>query len=41
MDLKARKARIVDALINNEDSISILKLSKSDLEHIFSPLPTT
>ncbi len=39
MDLKAKKAKIVDALINAEDSLSVLKLSKADLEQIFSPLP--
>ncbi len=41
MELKAKKAKIVDALINNEDGLSVMKLSKTDLEQIFSPIPTT
>ncbi len=38
MALKARKAKIVDALIN-ENGLSTLKLSKEDLENLFSPIP--
>ncbi|MFM1846673.1 MAG: hypothetical protein RL417_147 [Pseudomonadota bacterium] len=39
MDLKSRKAKIVDALIN-ENGLSTLSLSKRDLEDLFSPLPS-
>lgn len=39
MDLKRRKARIVDALIN-ENGLSTLKLTRADLENFFAPLPT-
>ncbi len=39
MDLKAKKAKIVEALLQSEESMSVLKLSKGDLEQIFSPLP--
>jgi hypothetical protein len=38
MALKERKSKIVDALIN-ENGLSTVKLTKSDLEHLFSPLP--
>jgi SNF2 family DNA or RNA helicase len=38
MDLKEKKATIVDALIN-ENGISTLSLSKGDLEDLFAPLP--
>jgi superfamily II DNA or RNA helicase len=38
MALKAKKSKIVDALIN-ENGLSTVKLSKSDLESLFSPLP--
>jgi superfamily II DNA or RNA helicase len=37
MALKAKKSKIVDALIN-ENGLSTVKLSKSDLESLFSPL---
>lgn len=37
MTLKAKKSRIVDALIN-ENGLSTVKLTKSDLESLFSPL---
>ena len=39
MDLKSRKAKLVDALIN-ENGLSTLSLSKNELEDLFSPLPT-
>lgn len=39
MDLKTRKAKIVDALIN-ENGLSTLSLSKKELEELFSPLPS-
>jgi superfamily II DNA or RNA helicase len=38
MALKEKKSKIVDALIN-ENGLSTVKLTKSDLEHLFSPLP--
>jgi superfamily II DNA or RNA helicase len=38
MDLKAKKSKLVDALIN-ENGLSTVKLSKGDLESLFSPLP--
>lgn len=38
MDLKARKSKLVDALIN-ENGLSTVNLSKTDLESLFSPLP--
>lgn len=38
MDLKAKKAALIDALIN-DNGLSTLKLSKADLENFFSPLP--
>lgn len=38
MGLKAKKAKIVDALIN-ENGLSTLSLSREDLENLFSPLP--
>jgi non-specific serine/threonine protein kinase len=38
MSLKEKKSKIVDALIN-ENGLSTVKLSKTDLEHLFSPLP--
>lgn len=38
MSLKAKKSRIVDALIN-ENGLSTLALTKEDLESLFSPLP--
>lgn len=38
MALKERKSKIVDALIN-ENGLSTVKLSKTDLEQLFSPLP--
>ena len=38
MELKARKSKLVDALIN-ENGLSTVNLSKSDLESLFSPLP--
>jgi non-specific serine/threonine protein kinase len=38
MALKARKSKIVDALIN-ENGLSTVKLTKGDLESLFSPLP--
>jgi SNF2 family DNA or RNA helicase len=37
MDLKKRKAQIVDALIN-ENSMSSLRLTKNDIENLFAPL---
>lgn len=37
MALKARKSRIVDALIN-ENGLSTINLSKADLESLFSPM---
>lgn len=40
MDLKERKAKLVEALVQ-ENAISPLRLSKSDLEMLFSPLPST
>lgn len=40
MALKTKKSKIVDALIN-ENGLSTVKLSKSDLESLFSPLPGT
>lgn len=39
MDLKRKKAALIDALIN-ENGLSTLKLSKADLESFFSPLPS-
>ncbi len=39
MDLKAKKSKLVDALIN-ENGLSTVSLSKSDLENLFSPLPS-
>jgi SNF2 family DNA or RNA helicase len=39
MELKSRKAKIVDALIN-ENGLSTLNLSKRELEDLFSPLPS-
>jgi superfamily II DNA or RNA helicase len=38
MDLKSKKASLVDALIN-ENGLSSLKLTKADLESFFSPPP--
>ncbi len=38
MALKDKKSKIVDALIN-ENGLSTVKLTKSDLEQLFSPLP--
>jgi superfamily II DNA or RNA helicase len=38
MALKAKKSKIVDALIN-ENGLSTVKLTKGDLESLFSPLP--
>ncbi|MBX7143147.1 MAG: DEAD/DEAH box helicase [Oligoflexia bacterium] len=38
MQLKAKKSRIVDALIN-ENGLSTLSLTKDDLENLLSPLP--
>jgi superfamily II DNA or RNA helicase len=38
MALKEKKSKIVDALIN-ENGLSTVKLTKGDLEHLFSPLP--
>lgn len=38
MDLKAKKSKLVDALIN-ENGLSTANLSKADLESLFSPLP--
>jgi SNF2 family DNA or RNA helicase len=38
MDLKAKKSKLVDALIN-ENGLSTATLSKTDLESLFSPLP--
>jgi superfamily II DNA or RNA helicase len=38
MALKEKKSKIVDALIN-ENGLSTVKLTKSDLESLFSPLP--
>jgi len=38
MELKGKKARIVDALVN-EGGLSTLKLTKADLENLFSPFP--
>ena len=40
MDLKAKKSKIAEALINSEEALSVMKLSRSDLESIFSPIPT-
>jgi superfamily II DNA or RNA helicase len=37
MSLKAKKSKIVDALIN-ENGLSTVKLTKSDLDSLFSPL---
>ncbi|MDC0357632.1 DEAD/DEAH box helicase [Oligoflexia bacterium] len=39
MTLKSKKEKIVDALIN-ENSLSPLKLTKTELESLFSPFPT-
>jgi SNF2 family DNA or RNA helicase len=40
MDLKAKKAQLVDALLNDR-GISTLKLTKADIESLFaSPVPT-
>ncbi len=38
MALKAKKSQLVDALIN-ENGLSTVKLTKRDLESLFSPLP--
>jgi non-specific serine/threonine protein kinase len=38
MALKAKKSKLVDALIN-ENGLSTVKLTKRDLESLFSPLP--
>jgi superfamily II DNA or RNA helicase len=38
MDLKQRKAQIVDALIN-ENGLSSLKLTQDDIDSLFAPLP--
>jgi hypothetical protein len=38
MDLKAKKAKIVDALVN-ENALSPRALSRTDLEQLLSPLP--
>jgi len=38
MALKEKKSKIVDALIN-ENGLSTVKLTKTDLESLFSPLP--
>jgi superfamily II DNA or RNA helicase len=38
MTLKSKKAKLVDALIN-ENGLSTLTLSKGDLESLFSPMP--
>ncbi len=38
MDLKSKKSKLVDALIN-ENGLSTANLSKADLESLFSPLP--
>lgn len=40
MALKAKKSKLVDALIN-ENGLSTAKLTKTDLESLFSPLPET
>ena len=37
MDLKEKKSKIVDALIN-ENGLSTVKLTQSDLESLFSPV---
>jgi len=37
MDLKAKKAKLVDALVN-ENGLSTLNLSRADLESLFSPI---
>jgi non-specific serine/threonine protein kinase len=39
MDLKEKKSKIVDALIN-ENGLSTVKLTQNDLESLFSPFPT-
>jgi superfamily II DNA or RNA helicase len=39
MELKSKKARIVDALIN-ENGLSTISLTKAELESLFEPLPT-
>ena len=39
MDLKEKKSKIVDALIN-ENGLSTVKLTQTDLESLFSPFPT-
>ena len=38
MDLKRKKAALIDALIN-DNGLSTLKLTKTDLESFFNPLP--
>jgi SNF2 family DNA or RNA helicase len=38
MALKEKKSKLVDALVN-ENGLSTLKLAKTDLESLFSPLP--
>ena len=38
MDLKEKKSKIVDALIN-ENGLSTVKLTQADLESLFSPFP--
>jgi SNF2 family DNA or RNA helicase len=38
MDLKARKSKIVDALVN-ENALSPRSLTRADLEQLLSPLP--
>ena len=40
MALKAKKSKLVDALIN-ENGLSTARLTKTDLESLFSPLPDT
>lgn len=40
MDLKTRKARLVEALVN-ENGLSTLQLSKEDLESFFTPFPSS
>jgi SNF2 family DNA or RNA helicase len=38
MDLKSKKAKIVDALIN-DNGLSTINLTRDDIELLFSPLP--
>ena len=39
MDLKEKKSALVEALVN-ENGLSTLQLSKTDLMNLFSPLPS-